>query len=80
MNEIVNTFLLARDKFMCEVHLRQPRSTYSACGPFTKYEERIQNLKKQKIQVLLIKTNQIKLVFIQIWLIDILSIYLEEQL
>ena len=46
MNEIVNNFLLAGDKFMCEMHLRQPRSTYSACGPFTKYEERIQKFKE----------------------------------
>ena len=36
MNEIVNKFLLAGDKFMPEIHLKQPRFTYSACGPFTK--------------------------------------------
>ena len=36
MNEIVNTFLLAGDKFMSEMHLKQPGFTYSACGPFTK--------------------------------------------
>ena len=36
MNEIVNKFLLTRDKFMPEMHLRQPGFTYSACGPFTK--------------------------------------------
>ena len=36
MNEIVNKFLLARHKFMPEIHLRQPESTYSACGPFKK--------------------------------------------
>ena len=36
MNEIVNTLLLVGDKFMREMHLRQPRFTYSACGPFTK--------------------------------------------
>ena len=29
------------DKFMPEVHLRQPGFTYSACGPFTKHKERI---------------------------------------
>ena len=32
MNEIVNKFLLAGDKFMPEMHLRQPGFTYSACG------------------------------------------------
>ena len=42
MNEIVNKFLLAGDKFMPEMHLRQPQFVYSACGPFTKNEERIQ--------------------------------------
>ena len=36
MNEIVNNFLLAEDKFMSEMYLRQPGFIYSACGPFTK--------------------------------------------
>ena len=42
MNEIVNKFLLVGDKFMPEMHLRQPDFTYSACGPFTKNKERIE--------------------------------------
>ena len=42
MNEIVNKFLLAGDRFMPEMHLRQPGFTYSACGPFTKTKQRIQ--------------------------------------
>ena len=42
MNQIVNKFLLAGDKFMPEMHLRQPGFTYSACGPFTKNKQRIQ--------------------------------------
>ena len=46
MNEIVNKFLLAGDKFMPEMHLRQPRFTYSACGLFTKNKERIQKFKE----------------------------------
>ena len=46
MNEIVNKFLLAGDKFMPEMHLRQPGFTYSACGPFTKNKERIQKFKE----------------------------------
>ena len=41
MNEIVNKFLLAGDKFMPELHLKQPGFTYSACGPFTRNKERI---------------------------------------
>ena len=35
MNEIVDKFLLASDKFMSEVHFKQPGFTYSAWGPFT---------------------------------------------
>ena len=41
MNQIVNKFLLAGDKFMSEMHLRQPGFTYSACGPFTRNKQRI---------------------------------------
>ena len=44
MNDIINK-LLARDKFMHEMHLRQSQFTYSACGPFTKNKERIQQFK-----------------------------------
>ena len=46
MNQIVNKFLLAGDKCMPEMHLKQPGFTYSACGPFTKIKERIQNFKE----------------------------------
>ena len=48
MNEIVNKFLLAGDKFMPEIHLKQPGFTYSACGPFTKNKDRIQKFKETK--------------------------------
>ena len=44
MNEALKKFLLARDKFMPEMHLRHPGFTYSACGPFTKNKERIQKI------------------------------------
>ena len=46
MNEIVNNSLLAGDKFMPEMHLKQPGFTYSACGTFTKNKERIQKFKE----------------------------------
>ena len=42
MNEIINKFLLAGDKFMPEMHLKQPGFTYSACEPFTRNKQRIQ--------------------------------------
>ena len=46
MNTVINKFLLAGDKFMPEIHLRQPQFTYSVCGPFTKHEQRIQKFKE----------------------------------
>ena len=46
MNEIVNNFLLAGDKFMPEMHLRQRQFVYSPCGPFTKNKEKIQKFKE----------------------------------
>ena len=46
MNEIANKLLLAGDRFMPTIHLRQPGFTYSACGPFTKNKERIQKFKE----------------------------------
>ena len=46
MNAVVHKFLLAGDKCIPEMHLKQPRFTYSACGPFTKNKERIQKFKE----------------------------------
>ena len=46
MNNTINKLLLAGDKFMPEIHLRQPQFTYSACGPFTKHEQRIQKFRE----------------------------------
>ena len=42
MNETVNMFLLVGERFMPEMHLKQPGFTYSVCGPFTKNKERIE--------------------------------------
>ena len=42
MNQIVNKFLLAGDRFIPETNLRQLGFTYSACGPFTRNKHRIQ--------------------------------------
>ena len=57
MNEIINKFLLAEDKFIPEIHLKQPGFTYSTCGSFTKNKGRMKNLKKQEIQDKFINTN-----------------------
>ena len=46
MNDIINKFLLAGDKFMPEMHLRQPQFVCSACGPFTRHKERIKKFKQ----------------------------------
>ena len=46
MNNIINAFLLPDDKFMPEMHLRQPQLIYSACGPFTRHKERIKKIKQ----------------------------------
>ena len=45
MNNIINKFLLAGDKFMPEMDLRQLRFVYSACRPFTRHKERIKEFK-----------------------------------
>ena len=69
MNEIVNKYLLAGDKFMPELHLKQPGFTYSACGPFIRNKERTEKI-MQTVNTDFIskKTNLIKLVFSMIWL------------
>ena len=44
MNEISNRFLLAGDKVMPEMHLKQPGSTISKCQ-WTLYKKKRQNSK-----------------------------------
>ena len=46
MNNVINKLLLVGDKFIPEIYLRQPQFTYSACGPFTKHDQRIQKFKE----------------------------------
>ena len=46
MKNAINKFLLAGDKFMLEMHLRQPQFVYSACGRFTRHKERIKEFKR----------------------------------
>ena len=46
MNEIINKFLLVGDKFMPEMHLKQPGFMHSACDLFTKHAERIKKFKQ----------------------------------
>ena len=60
---MVNKVLLAKDKFMPEMYLREPRFTYCACGTFTKNKERIQKFKETGISRYITKTNRIKFIF-----------------
>ena len=46
MSNVINKFLLAGDKFMPEMHLKQSQFVYSACGPFTRHKERIKKFKQ----------------------------------
>ena len=71
MYEIVNEFLLAEDKFLPEMHLRQSASLMDHLQE-TKKEYR--SLQKQEIHDIFIKTNKIKLLFNMTWLMEILKI------
>ena len=58
INDIINKFLLAGDKFMPEMHLKQLQFTYSACGPFSKNKRLLsKSLKKLEIQDMFTKMN-----------------------
>ena len=71
MNKIINKFLLAGDKFMPQMHLKQPIFTYSTCGPFTKNKEKIQKFKETGDTSYILKMNLIRLVFNMILLIEL---------
>ena len=46
MNKIINKILLTWEKFMPELHSKQPEFAYSARGAFTKHRERIQKFRE----------------------------------
>ena len=72
MNEIVKTLLLAGDKFMPEMHLKQS-------GLFIVLVDHLQKSKKE-LKNSKTKTKLIRLVFSMTWLMEILKIEQEEQL
>ena len=74
MNEIVNKFLLVGDKFMPEMHLKQPGFIYSAHGSFTKNKEWIQKFKETGDTSYIYKLYLINHAFSMIWLMAILKI------
>ena len=47
MSRIIDNYLLTGDKFMPELHLKQAGFTYSACGPFTRYQKEFKNFEKR---------------------------------
>ena len=49
INKIIHKFLVTGDKFMPELHLKQPGYTNSACGSFTNIVKEFKNLEKQEI-------------------------------
>ena len=70
MNEIVNKFLLVGDKFMPEMHLKQPGFTYSACGPFTKNKERIEKFMQTGNTDFIYKNELDRACFQHVWLME----------
>ena len=69
MNHIINKFFLASDKFMPEMHLRQPQLVY-----LVDLKKELKNLNKLVIRVIFREMNLIKLVFNTILLMQIIKI------
>ena len=74
MNKTVNKFLLVGDKFMPDMHLKQPDLLIVLVGHLLKIKKEFKNLKKQEIQAIFTKMNLIRLAFNMIWLMEILKI------
>ena len=78
MNDFVNKFLLACDKFMPEMHLKQPGFTHSACGPFSRNKKRIKKFMQTGNTDFIYKNDLDKFVFNMMWLMVNRKIYQEE--
>ena len=59
---------------MPEIHLKQLRFTYNACGPFTKNKERIQKYKETGDIKYIFKNELDKAFLSMTWLMEILKI------
>ena len=66
----MNKFLLAGDKCIPGMHLRQPGFTYSTCKPFTENKERIQKFTETK-DSRYIYQNQLDKVYFQLDMTDV---------
>ena len=71
MNKIINNFLLAVDKFIPKMHLRQPGFTYSACGPFTRNKKGINKFKETGDSKYIYQNEILKLAFNMTWYMEI---------
>ena len=69
MNEIMNTLLLVGEKFMPQMHLKQPGFTYMVVVHLPKIKKELKSLCKLEIQILFMKMNLIKFVFNMVCLI-----------
>ena len=79
-SNVINKLLLAGDKFIPEIHLRQPQFTYNACGPFTKHEQRILKFKETGDTNYVYKNELIRLVLFMMPHILIVKILQKELL
>ena len=59
MNEIANKFLLAGDKCVPGIHLKQSGFAYSGFGQLTKNKERIQKITKKTGDTIYIYRNEV---------------------
>ena len=55
MSVIGNKFLLVGNRFMRQMHLKQPGFTYSACGPCTRKKKKIKIYANRKYRLYLQK-------------------------
>ena len=74
MNKVVNKFLLAGDKFMPEMHLKQRDLLTVLVDCLLKTKKEFKNLKKQEIRAIFTKMSLIKLALSTTWLMEILKI------
>ena len=74
MNKIVKKFLLAGDKFMPEMHLKNPDLLTVLVDHLLKTKKKFKISKKHEIQTIFTKMNSMKLVFKMIRLMEILKI------
>ena len=57
MSEITNKFLLAGDKLIFDMHLKQSGFTVILVNHLVKIKKELKNLKKQEIQSVFIEMN-----------------------